>query len=104
MKIAKKIIAFAVAISIAAQFSFIPQQAPIQENLLKAAFLYRFTDYIDWGNSTNSNDFTIAVLGKSGITDPLNEIAQEKKIQGRNIVIKQYDNINDITDCQVVFV
>jgi hypothetical protein len=71
---------------------------------LKAAFLYRFTDYIDWGTSNTENDFTIAILGKSEIADPLIEIAKEKKAQGKRIVIKEYDNADDISGCQVVFV
>jgi hypothetical protein len=99
------IILFVAAISFVVGTSFMPAQSNTEEYVLKAAFLYRFTDYIDWGSSgAQTEDFTIAVLGRSGITDPLIEIAKEKKAQGKRIVIKQYDNISDIVGCQIVFI
>jgi len=99
------IILFVAAISFVAGTAFMPAQSNTEEYVLKAAFLYRFTDYIDWGSSgAQTEDFTIAVLGRSGITDPLIEIAKEKKAQGKRIVIKEYDNISDIVGCQIVFI
>jgi hypothetical protein len=104
MRIKKYIFLFVTAIILAAGSSFRPATADTQEYVLKAAFLYRFTDYVDWGGSNTSEDFTIAVLGKSNITDPLIDIAKKKKVQGKRIVIKQYDDINDVGDCQILFV
>jgi hypothetical protein len=104
MGIKKYILYIVSAIIIVAGTSYRPAVPDTQEYILKAAFLYRFTDYVDWGNNNSGTDFTIAVLGKSGITDPLIEIAKEKKAQGKRIVIKEYQNINDIGDCQILFV
>jgi uncharacterized protein DUF4154 len=104
MKLRKYIILFVTTIILVGSFSFRPEQMDTQEYILKAAFLYRFTDYIDWGNTNTNSDFTIAILGKSSITNPLIEIAREKKIQGKRIVIKEYQDINDIVDCQVLFI
>jgi len=105
MRIKKYIFLFVTAIIIAAGSSFRPATADTQEYILKAAFLYRFTDYVDWGGSNTGEDFTIAVLGKSGITDPLIDIAKKKKAQGKRIVIKEYNDINDVgDDCQILFV
>jgi hypothetical protein len=106
MKIKKNIFFFVTAISLFAGSSFRPAEAgnDEQEYVLKAAFLYRFTDYIDWGSSNPTSDFTIAILGKSGITPPLIEIAKAKKVQGKRIIIKEYDAVDDISSCQIVFV
>ncbi len=105
MTIKKHIILFVAAISFVVGSAFMPSQSNTEEYILKAAFLYRFTDYIDWGSSgIQTGDFTIAILGKSGITDPLIEIAKQKKAQGKRIVIKQYDNISDIAGCQILFI
>jgi hypothetical protein len=103
-RVNKHIILFVAAISFVVGSAFMPAQSNTEEYILKAAFLYRFTDYIEWGGNAQSEDFTIAVLGKSGITEPLIEIAKEKKAQGKRIVIKQYDNINDISGCQILFI
>jgi hypothetical protein len=104
MSAKRHIVLLLTAILLVISSSFAPAQLNSQEYVLKAAFLYRFTDYIDWGNSNSSEDFTIAVLGKSGITLPLVEIAKVKKAQGKRIVIKEYEDVNDIGSCQVVFV
>ncbi len=44
------------------------------------------------------------MLGQSGITNPLIEIAKEKKAQGKRIIIKEYEDINDVGSCQILFV
>ncbi len=107
-KIKKHITLLLTVLVLVTGFSFRPAWSSdgddTQEYLLKAAFLYRFTDYVDWGNTNTGDDFTIAVLGKSGITAPLIDIAHEKKAQGKRIVIKEYDDVNDIGSCQVVFI
>jgi hypothetical protein len=104
MKIKKYIILLITVITLVGSSSFISSQSDTQEYILKAAFLYRFTDYVDWGNTNAGDDFTIAVLGRSPITPPLIDIAKEKKAQGKRIIIKEYDDVNDIGACQVVFV
>ncbi|UAY51078.1 YfiR family protein [Ferruginibacter albus] len=82
--------------------SFVPD--PEQEYALKAAFLYRFADYIDWPEITSSDNFVITVLGESAITPSLNEIAKAKKIKNKIVSIKVAQNINDISDCQILFI
>ena len=83
---------------------FSPAQSDSQEYILKAAFLYRFTDYIEWTNESDAQNFTIAVLGESGITAPLNEIAKNKKAKDKSIYIKECQDIDNIGSCQVLFV
>jgi hypothetical protein len=104
MKIKKYIILFITIITLVGGSSFMSSQSDTQEYVLKAAFLYRFTDYVDWGNTNGGDDFTIAILGRSAITPPLIEIAKEKKVLGKRIVVKEYDDVNDIGACQVLFV
>lgn len=73
------------------------------EYSLKAAFLYRFTDYVEWANN-NSDLFTVGVLGESPITYFLNEIARNKMIKKKPMIIKQCDGLNEAGSCQVLFV
>lgn len=74
------------------------------EYALKAAFIYRFTDYIEWSNNNDQSKFTIAVLGDSRITIPLLEISSGKKIRGKTMYVKQVASVEDAEDCQVLFV
>jgi hypothetical protein len=103
LKARKYIVLFFAGIALAVCSSFYaPTQTDSQEYILKAAFISRFTDYIDWPNESSS--FNIGILGESEIISPLNEIAKGKKIKSKNIVIKLYNDLNDVSDCQVLFV
>jgi hypothetical protein len=103
--IKRMLIAFLIGIILVGNTSFIsPVQNDSQEYILKAAFLYRFTDYINWGNETDLQNFTIAVLGESGITEPLNEIARDKKIKDKSMYVKECQDLNNIGSCQILFV
>jgi hypothetical protein len=75
-----------------------------QEYDLKATFIYRFTDYIEWKNNDKSVFFMIAVLGESPITQPLFEIAKDKKVKNKKIVVLQYRNLEEIGFCNILFV
>jgi hypothetical protein len=81
-----------------------PQQQSISsEYSLKAVFIYRFTDYIDWSNN-NDDAFNIGVIGESPIISSLGQLAKDKKIKNKSINIRKYDNLNDINSCQLLFI
>jgi hypothetical protein len=86
-------------------FSLHAQQSEVQEYNVKAAFLYRFTDYVE-GNSNGEDVFNISVLGNSNILDPLKAIANDKKIKNKRINVRQYNNIDDVaaSSCQLLFI
>jgi hypothetical protein len=71
---------------------------------VKAAFLYRFIDYVDWNNDSRSRTFNIAIMGKSSITTLLNGIATGKKAKNKPKEITEYDDLNKIGFCNVLFV
>jgi hypothetical protein len=75
-----------------------------QEYALKAAFVYRFIEYVEWENKNDSKTFEIAVLNESPITDMLIEIARDKKVKNKNMYVKEYYDLNDISFCNILFV
>ena len=83
---------------------YTPAQTDSQEYILKAAFVSRFADYIEWANENETNNFTIGILGESSIAAPLNDIAKDKKIKNKSILIKSCKNLDDINSCQIIFV
>ena len=100
----KIILFFLTGILLAGNSAFYtPQQSNEEEYNLKAAFIYRFTDYVDWGTINDAN-FTTAILGESAITAPLKEIMKDKKIKNKSVDVKEYHNINDIGQCEILFV
>ncbi|KAA9036364.1 YfiR family protein [Ginsengibacter hankyongi] len=70
---------------------------------LKAAFIYNFTKYIDWGNA-NSGAFSIGVIGNSPVYNSLQEIAKTKTVNNKRIVVFHFDDPDDIIPCHILFI
>ncbi len=92
------IITFAVAISDAA----ITRNSDYSSNI-KAAFIYNFTKYMNWV-SQDSTTFTIAIIGDSEITTLLQEIAQKRQVEHKQIQIKHIKNTDRDFDCHILFI
>lgn len=80
--------------SIAAQ-----KKIQIEEYELKAAFLYRFVDYVHWKDYSKTQTFKIAVLEKSPIVSSLLNLTKNKKME-----IKEYKNLRELGFCNILFV
>lgn len=80
----------------------LPNGSAIDEYLLKAAFMYRFTEYIDW--QTDPETFNIGILGESAIKTHLLEISRTKKAKNKRIIIMQSEDLSDVSSCQILFV
>lgn len=58
------------------------------ENRIKAAFLYKFTSYVDWPEGSFAapdTPITIAVLGNEAVAAELRDIVADRAVQGRPI-------------------
>lgn len=82
--------------------------AQVSEYEYKAAFIERFTRFIEWPLEIESNDlnnaFKIAVLGKNPFSTSLDELFSDMKIKGLNVEIIYTDEINDVLDANLVFI
>ena len=77
------------------------------ETEVKAAFLYHFTSYIEYPSSAfadTSAPFVIGVLGKSGITEALQQAVRGKTAKGRAIAVKQVSIGQELRECHILFV
>lgn len=77
-------------------------QASEKESDLKAAFIYNFTKYIDWGSV--SDPFIIGVVGSSPVFNSLQEIAATKTVNDKKIVIRHFNDPDEITSCNILFI
>lgn len=78
-----------------------------REYAIKAAYLYNFGHYIQWPTDSfadESSPFVIGILGEDPFGDVLDEIARDKKIGGRRIVIRRFANLADYKPCHILFV
>jgi hypothetical protein len=79
----------------------------ITEYEVKAAFLYKFTLFIDWPKSAfNSKDdpFVIAVLGEDPFEKELDKIAASETVKGRKIVIARAEKGAAVPFCHILFI
>lgn len=79
-------------------------QSQEEEYNLKAAFVYNFTKYVNWGLFTPEDEFIIGIVGASPIYEPLEEIAKTKTVNDKKIVIRRFDKPEDITFCNILYI
>lgn len=84
--------------------SRVPKPETTEEYDIKAAFVYKFTNYIDWGVHLSGDEFIIGVMGQSPIKSSLAEIARTKTIKNKKISIHQFYNPEEIRHCQILFI
>jgi len=72
------------------------------EDRLKAAFIYHFTQFIEWPELRDSESFSVCVLGDSATFASLDAIAG-KSTQGRTLTVTHFRKERDLDSCQVVF-
>ena len=76
-----------------------------QKAKFQSMFIYNFTKYIKWPDAYNPGGFVIAVVGDDAVYNNLMAVASSKKeVNGMNLVVKKFSSVDDITDCQVLFV
>jgi hypothetical protein len=73
-----------------------------QQEKYLAAFMYQFTNYITWPNT--SGEFIIGVIGTTPVTENLQKLAGEKKVGTSSIVIKVWASVEDIGQCKILFI
>lgn len=70
----------------------------------KAVFTLNFIRYIGWSESSKQGDFVIGVLRNKEVADYLREQSYGKPFGFQKVVIKEYRSVEEIDNCQVVFV
>lgn len=79
-------------------------QAQISESELKAAYIERFTRFIEWPEEFANNTFKIAVIGKISFNTSLDNLFAEIKVKNKNVEIIYTNDINDLTKVNLVFI
>jgi YfiR/HmsC-like len=74
----------------------------LPEYQVKAAFLYNFANYTQWPVNIGSS-FNICIYGDHPFGDELNQL-QDKKINQLDISISYINQIESLSNCQMVFI
>ncbi|WP_276501778.1 YfiR family protein [Terrimonas pollutisoli] len=80
---------------------------PSREYQLKAVFLFNFTQFVEWPANSFSSDqapMVIGIVGSNPFGSYLEETVHGEKINGRALLIRYYDTMEDIGACHVLFI
>jgi hypothetical protein len=80
---------------------------PTREYQLKAAFLFNFAQFVEWPRSSFADakaPFVIGVLGNDPFGPFLDRLVQGEMVHDRAVIVRRFDTISDVTDCQILFV
>lgn len=81
------------------------QTSVTREYQIKAAFLFNFTQFVEWPATSNSQaPIVIGVLGKNPFGSYLEDIVSGEKVNGHSLVVQYYNSVEDIKTCHVLFV
>lgn len=80
--------------------------AYLQNSIPKAQtlFIYDFSELAEWPSNYRSGPFIIGILGHSDVINELKSYTLGKKIGNQDIQVRQFDNLDEITTCHILFV
>jgi hypothetical protein len=81
-------------------------QTPTREYQVKAAFLFNFTQFIEWpagSFSSTSAPLVIGIVGKNPFGNYLEETVSGENVNGHPLVVQQYKTVEDIKNCHILF-
>jgi hypothetical protein len=81
--------------------------AASKEYQIKAAFLFNFAQFIEWPPNAFTNSeapLCIGVLGDDPFGKALDETIRGETIRNRRLIIRRSHRVEDLMDCQVVFI
>jgi hypothetical protein len=75
------------------------------EDAVKAAFLYRFTGYVEWPPAALANaPFTIAVLDADGVAAELGRLLQNRQVQNQPAQVRSIKSIKELNNAQMLYI
>jgi len=85
----------------------VPSFSQYNEYEVKAQFMERFTQYIDWPEGSTINNpeipFRIGIYGENHFENKLDKIAEFVKIKNKKVKLKEVD-FKNILDCDMLFI
>lgn len=73
-------------------------------NQAQSLYIYNFSRLIQWPSGNQTGEFVIGVIGDEEMYKSLITFVSNKKVGTQPIVIKNFDNPENLTRCHIVFV
>jgi hypothetical protein len=88
-------------------FSFQLHAQTSREYNIKAVFLYNFTQFVEWPSNAFQNPeapYIIGILGDDPFRSAIDEAVAGEKAKGHPIIVRRYQNVNEIRNCHILFI
>lgn len=82
----------------------LPMFASAQVAKAKAMLTLSFIRYVGWSDNARKGDFVIGVLKDKELANWLRSQSEGKKFGFQDVVIKEFKTVEELTDCQVIYV
>jgi hypothetical protein len=95
------------AMLLAGRPSWCAQTAISKEYQIKAVCLYNFAQFVAWPPkvfTSPDQPFLIGILGDDPFGTFLDDTVKGENVDGHPLVIRRYSSIEDVDDCQILFV
>ena len=69
----------------------------------KSMFTLNFIRYIGWPEASKQGDFVIGVVKDANLAENIKNQTVGKKFGYQNIVVKEFNNADEVTDCQLLY-
>ncbi len=83
------------------------QTSVTREYQVKAAFIFNFTQFVEWPENSfsgNQSPLIIGVLGQNPFGSFLEETVLGEKMNGHPLIVKYYNNVEEVKSCHILFV
>lgn len=88
-------------------FLFITSMSFAQQtdvNKYKSLFTVNFIKFIGWTEENKKGDFVIGVVKSQNIADYITINTKGKQVGYQKFIVKNFNNIDEITDCQLLYI
>ncbi len=97
-----------VLLALLCSLALLSAQTPApREYQIKAAFLFNFTQFVEWpatSFSTDKDPFIIGILGDTPFGSYLEELVSGEKVNGHRIVVQYFRDLEEIKICHILFI
>lgn len=96
----KKIMFFAAGVLLLFLFT----NVSAQKEKFQSLFIYNFSKYVKWPDDQPTDKFIIGVIGSPEMTRALQSMATNRKVNGADIIVKQFSSASEVRDCHILYI
>ncbi|HEU5135089.1 MAG TPA: YfiR family protein [Steroidobacteraceae bacterium] len=90
---------------VGSSFSALAQAAQFSVDAVKAAYLFRFAQYVEWPQPPAPDaPFVIAVSGAEEVAVHLERLSPEMTVNGRRVTVRRATRVQDLDGVHILFI